>query len=324
MAPEPPATAAPRFGLIGLGRMGAPMAAAIRRAGLTLAVHDRVDAVTAEVAATTGAQPCSSVTELAAASDVVVTMLPTGAAVRSVVLGEAAGGHGAGVAAGLRPGGLVVDMSSSSPGETRSLGETLAAQGLALVDAPVSGGVERARSGRLAVLVGGDDVDVERAMPVFDAVGETVLRCGTLGCGHAAKALNNAVSSAGLIAAGEALLVGQRHGVAPEVLVDVLNASTGRNNATERKLRQFVLSRTFASGFELDLMVKDLRIALAMAVDAEVAPGLTAQSLIAAGGAQACLDPGADHTSVIQWLERQAGTELEGSAPDATSQPAVR
>lgn len=321
MAPEPPA-AVPRFGLIGLGRMGAPMAAAIRRAGLTLAVHDRVAAVTAEVAATTGAQPCASVAELAAASDVVVTMLPNGAAVRSVVLGD--GDEDRGVVAGLRPGGLVVDMSSSSPGETRSLGEALAAQGLALVDAPVSGGVERALGGRLAVLVGGDDADVARATPVFEAVGETVLRCGTIGCGHAAKALNNAVSSAGLIAAGEALLVGQRHGVAPEVLVDVLNASTGRNNATERKLRQFVLSRTFASGFELDLMVKDLRIALSMAVDAEVAPGLTAQTLIAAGGAQAGLDPGADHTSVIQWLERQAGTELEGSAPGTTSQPAVR
>lgn len=320
MAPEP-ATAAPRFGLIGLGRMGAPMAAAIRRAGLTLAVHDRVAAVTADVAATTGAQPCASVAELAAASDVVVTMLPNGAAVRSVVLGE---GEDRGVVADLATGGLVVDMSSSSPGETRSLGETLSARGLALVDAPVSGGVERAVSGRLAVMVGGDDADVARATPVFEAVGETVLRCGTLGCGHAAKALNNAVSSAGLIAAGEALLVGQRHGVAPDVLVDVLNASTGRNNATERKLRQFVLSRTFASGFELDLMVKDLRIALSMAVDAEVAPGLTAQSLIAAGGAQASLDPGADHTSVIQWLERQAGTELEGSAPGATSQPAVR
>lgn len=321
MAPEP-ATAAPRFGLIGLGRMGAPMAAAIRRAGLTLAVHDRVPAVTAQVAADTGAQACASVAELAAASDVVVTMLPNGAAVRSVVLGEGDGDRG--VAGELAPGGLVVDMSSSSPGETRSLGEELAAQGLALVDAPVSGGVERALSGRLAVMVGGEDADVARATPVFEAVGETVLRCGTLGCGHAAKALNNAVSSAGLIAAGEALLVGQRHGVAPEVLVDVLNASTGRNNATERKLRQFVLSRTFASGFELDLMVKDLRIALSMAVDAEVAPGLTAQTLVAAGGAQACLDPGADHTSVIQWLERQAGTELEGSAPDATSQPAVR
>ena len=321
MAPEP-ATAAPRFGLIGLGRMGAPMAAAICRAGLTLAVHDRVPAVTAEVAADTGAQACASVAELAAASDVVVTMLPNGAAVRSVVLGAGDGDRG--VAGELAAGGLVVDMSSSSPGETRSLGEALAAQGLALVDAPVSGGVERALSGRLAVMVGGEDADVVRATPVFEAVGETVLRCGSLGCGHAAKALNNAVSSAGLIAAGEALLVGQRHGVAPEVLVDVLNASTGRNNATERKLRQFVLSRTFASGFELDLMVKDLRIALAMAVDAEVAPGLTAQTLVAAGGAQACLDPGADHTSVIQWLERQAGTELEGSAPDATSRPAVR
>lgn len=321
MSSEPPATAAsvPRVGLIGLGRMGAPMAASIRRAGLTLAVHDRVAAVTDEVAAATGARPCASVAELASVSDVVVTMLPNGSAVRSVVLGEGDGG----VVAELAAGGLVVDMSSASPGETRALGATLAAQGVALVDAPVSGGVERARSGQLAVMVGGTDADVERALPIFEAVGETVLRCGALGCGHAAKALNNAVSSAGLIAAGEALLVGQRHGVAPEILVDVLNASTGRNNATERKLRQFVLSRTFASGFELDLMVKDLRIALSMAVDAEVAPGLTAQSLIAAGGAQACLDPGADHTSVIQWLERQAGTELEGSAPE-TSQPAVR
>ena len=115
-----------------------------------------------------------------------------------------------------------------------------------------------------------------------------------------------------------AVLVGQRHGVEPDVLVDVLNASSGRNNATERKLRQFVLSRTFASGFELDLMVKDLRIALAMAVDAQVPPGLTAQSLLAAGGAQAGLEAGADHTAVVRWLEQQSGSELhETAAPVA-------
>lgn len=317
MPPEQPGAASgPRFGLIGLGRMGAPMAACIRRAGIELAVHDRIGAVTEEVAATHGAHACASAAELAARSDVVITMLPNGAAVRSVLLGTDDGP--AGLLERLAPGSLVVDMSSVAPTETRALGERLAERGVGLVDAPVSGGVERAVSGRLAVMAGGEPAEIERARPVFDAVGETVLRCGGLGCGHAAKALNNAVSSAGLIAAGEALLVGQRHGVEPDVLVEVLNASSGRNNATERKLRQFVLSRTFASGFELDLMVKDLRIALAMAVDAHVPPGLTAQSLLAAGGAQAGLEAGADHTAVVRWLEQQSGTELhETTAPVA-------
>jgi 3-hydroxyisobutyrate dehydrogenase len=160
-------------------------------------------------------------------------------------------------------------------------------------------------------MVGGDKAVIGRCRPLFEAMGERIFETGISGSGHAMKALNNLVSAAGLIAAAEALLVGQRFGLAPSVMLDVLNASTGRNNSTENKFKQFVLSRTFDSGFTLDLMVKDLTTAVELARDTGT-PALfsaTCRELWAA--ARTILPKESDHTMVVRWFEQMTGTDLE-------------
>jgi 3-hydroxyisobutyrate dehydrogenase len=214
-----------------------------------------------------------------------------------------------GIAARLATGTLVIDMSSSAPTDTVSLAADLAARGLPLIDAPVSGGVRRAVDGTLAIMAGGAAEQVVRARPLFAAMGKALFPTGPIGSGHAMKALNNYVSAAGLVAASEALVVGGRFGLAPDTIIDVLNASTGRNNSTEVKMKQYVISESFASGFALALMAKDLRIAadLATHLDLDV-PQVQA---IAAMWEKArdALPPSADHTEIYRFLAGNGATK---------------
>jgi 3-hydroxyisobutyrate dehydrogenase len=256
-------TAAPRAGFVGLGNMGWPMARNLAAAGYDLLVHDADAAVQERFAREHG---CVAASHRAAFGDVgaVVTMLPTGRVVHDVLVGEG------GLAPALALGTVVVDMSSSDPPGTRELGTALAEQGIPLVDAPVSGGVPKAESGTLAIMIGGDDEGaIGRATPLLEVLGERLFRTGPLGSGHAMKALNNYVAAAGFTAASEALIVGHRFGLDPAVMVEVLNASTGRNFSTEYTMIHHVLPRTFATGFALGLLAKDVGIAadLADAVD---------------------------------------------------------
>jgi len=298
-----------RIGLVGLGNMGSPMAARIRAAGLELGVFDTRGDVVRAVAESCGAAAAGSLATLAARSEVVVTMLPDGAAVHRVVLGP-----GDRLLDGLAPGAVVVDMGSSSPTGTRALGAELSRHGIGMLDAPVSGGVRRAADGTLAVMVGGDPALVARCDPLFRAVGQQVFACGPLGSGHAMKALNNLVSATGLLAAAEALVVGRRFGLDPDRMLEVLNASTGRNHATEHKLAQFVLSRRFDAGFSLALMLKDLTTALDLARDTGTPAPLSAECRALWTQAAAALEPGADHTAIVRWLESIAGVTLDGVA----------
>jgi len=285
--------------------MGRPVAARLVGGGVRLAVFDvSADAVSAAVAR--GADAAPSLAELARRSEVVITLLPDGAAVRRVVLGTG----GDRLLDGLAPGAVLLDMGSSSPIGTRELGAVLAERGIAMLDAPVSGGVARAEIGRLAVMVGGVPETIAACRPLLDLVAEQVFVVGPLGCGHALKALNNLVSAAGLLAAGEALLVGQRFGLDPALMIDVLNASTGRNNATENKLKQFVLSRRFSSGFSLALMVKDLATALELADGTGTPAAFGAACRDLWTSARDALGAPADHTAIVRWLELQAGTTL--------------
>ena len=243
-----------RIGFIGLGMMGTPMAQCVAKAGFELFVSD-VDA--AKVTALGGvAKPLTS--DNAASLDALITMLPNSAIVEESLLGAAAW------ARRLPRGAVVLDMSSSEPERSRRLGATLAGLGLDYLDAPVSGGVGKAQTGKLAILVGGDAAVLERCRALLQTMGGSVLHIGAAGAGHAAKALNNYVSAAGLVATVEALQVGARFGIDPAVMTAVLNASSGRSNTSENKVKQFMLSGTYASGFALQLMNKDLKIAHAL------------------------------------------------------------
>ena len=303
-----------RIGFIGLGAMGEPMAARLAAAGFALTVHDADVGRTARVAESLGVAAARTPREAAAACDILVTMLPSSAIVGKVLDGPD------GALAGLAPGSLIVEMSSGVPDATRILAGKAAEQGIALIDAPVSGGVSRARTGELAIMAGGDAAAIDRAQPLLEAMGSSVIRTGAIGSAHAMKALNNLVSAGGFLIGIEALLIGQRFGLDPALMVDVLNVSTGMNNSTQKKFKQFVLSRKFDAGFGLDLMVKDLGIALGVA-DATATPAPFAglcKDLWA--GAQKVLGPGQDHTAMAKFSELVAGSTLgSGGEKDGRS-----
>jgi 3-hydroxyisobutyrate dehydrogenase len=209
---------------------------------------------------------------------------------------------------------VVVEMSSGQPSVTQQLAGELAGQGVAMVDAPVSGGVARARTGELAIMTGGDAEVLDRVDPLLRAMGTSIARVGPVGAGQAMKALNNLVSAGGYLIGIEALLMGQRFGLDPAKMVEVLNNGTGMNNSTQKKFRQFVLSRGFDSGFGLDLMVKDLTIALQLARETGTPAPFAALCRELWASAAGLLGPGQDHTAVAQLAERLAGTEL--SSPE--------
>ena len=246
----------------------------------------------------------ATLADLALSVDAVITMLPDGKIVREVLLGEA------GLAASLKSNTVVVDMSSSDPIGTRDLGAQLAERGIRLIDAPVSGGVKRAEDGSLATMVGGDAEIIGRTRALLEAMAKQIFLTGPLGSGHAMKALNNLVSAAGLWIAAEALFIGKQFGLAPDTMIDVLNASTGRNNSTENKFKQQILSRGFASGFSLGLMAKDLRIANDLAVATGSFAPLPQECAALWNDAARRLGGAADHTAVVQVLEQAAGQQL--------------
>lgn len=281
------------------------MAARLHGAGFDVTGFDADHAAAERFRAESGARICSSLAELGGTSNVLITMLPNGNVVREVIVE---------VIDCLDPGSLVVDMSSSSPTGTQQLGKLLAARSIELLDAPVSGGVPRAEAGTLAIMVGGEPHALERCRPLLAAMGGSIFSTGQLGSGHAMKALNNLASAAGLLVAAEALMIGRRFGLDPDVMVDVLNASSGRNNSTETKFKQQVFSRRFSSGFALHLMVKDLGTALDLADATDTPANFSARCRELWSAAQAELEPDADHTAVVQWLEKLAGTKLESGS----------
>jgi 3-hydroxyisobutyrate dehydrogenase len=227
--------------------MGEPMAANLARAGFVVQSYDAA-----------GKGNRKSVREAASGADALVTMLPDGNVVREAVL-EAL--------PALKAGAVVIDMSSSDPSATRALGTALSAKEILFIDAPVSGAVGKAKDGTLAIMVGGEAAALRKVEPVLRAMGTQIFHCGPLGAGHAVKALNNYLGAAGTIAGFEALLVAKAFGLEPQPMIEAINASTGKNSTTERKIPQQVLTGAFASGFKLALMAKDVGIAAGLARD---------------------------------------------------------
>jgi len=293
-------------GFIGVGNMGWPMAACLVKSGFTVHVNDSRREVANNFVQQIGGSAPDTLAQLAAASDTVVTMLPTSVIVERVLFGGDDN-----VFAGMKPGTVVIDMSSGVPSVTQQLAERVAALGGIMIDAPVSGGVPRARTGELAIMVGGDNAAIDKVMPILSAMGTSVLRTGGVGSGQAMKALNNLVSTGGFLIGIEALLIGQRFGLDPGVMTDVLNAATGMNNSTQKKFRQFVLSRKFDAGFTMGLLAKDLSIALQTARESGTAAPLSALVREMIVSAETMFGGSADHTEMAKWLERLAGEELK-------------
>lgn len=276
-------TVAPmKIGFVGLGQMGLVMAPHLMRDGWHVTGHDLV----APADLPDGLDFSAGLTDLAS-SDVIITMLPDGEVVTRVVDQL--------ITAGARA--LFIDMSSSHPDESRVLARRLSDHGLDFVDAPVSGGVARARTGDLTIMAGGTEAAFTRALPVLSCMGHAV-HLGPAGCGHAMKALNNYVSAAGLIASFQALATAIDSGIAPDRFLEVINGSTGRNNTTQVKIDRFVLNGGYDSGFALALMEKDVSIAASLLADAGYDGAVTGAVLAQLRDGLAALGDGADHTEM--------------------------
>lgn len=306
---------------VGLGRMGGPMARrhAARHETVVSDSDPRIAAALAAELGTVAVGPGQSLDGV----DTVVLMLPSSRVVESVLVEG-------GLLDLLAPGSLVIDMGSSEPASTRSLAERARTRGVGFVDAPVSGGVAKAETGELSIMMGGAPEDVERARPHVAPLGSTVLVVGKAGAGHAAKALNNLLSATSIAAAAEVLTVAAGFGIAPEVMVDVLNASTGRSQATEVKYPKHVLTGCYDSGFAMDLMLKDLRIAQALARGQEAVTPVIDAAFTAATQAFEALGGGPlDHTEVARHYESinrvslRAGGGLPGQGDGTTGDRSV-
>ncbi|MDG1969715.1 MAG: NAD(P)-dependent oxidoreductase [Paracoccaceae bacterium] len=276
-----------KVGIIGIGKMGRPMALRLAVEGHEVIAYD---------AAPGAAAGLEGVSEGALADVVacpaVITMLPNGGIVRSVANQ---------IAPMMAEGSVLIDMSSSYPFETLDLRKALP-DAISLIDAPVSGGVWRAEIGTLTIIVGGDAADLDLVTPMLEAMGK-VTRTGALGSGHAMKLLNNYLSAAGLAAACEAVTVGKAFGLDPDVMADVFNGSTGKNNATEVKLKQHVNSEAYGTGFSMGLMAKDLALGARLTGDLGLeADGLMAMKDLFAKGVEA-FGGDADHTEIAKLLK---------------------
>jgi 3-hydroxyisobutyrate dehydrogenase len=244
-----------KVALIGAGNMGKPMAANLVKGGHQVYLFDADPSRAAAAAADIGAAPLSHLRE-AAVAEIIVTMLPDGHVVRAVALGDG------GIASFAKPGTIMIDMSSSQPLLTRDTGAALALKDIVLIDAPVSGGVAKALTGTLTIMIGSDNATaLAKAKPVLNCMGTTFFEVGGLGAGHAAKALNNVVAAANYAVLAEALLAAERYGIEPDMFVDIVSASTGQSFLSSVVMKNFVLTKKFNTGFSVGLLAKDAAIA---------------------------------------------------------------
>jgi len=294
-----------RIGFIGLGVMGTPMAGHLAAAGYSLTVFD-VDGSKAErlKAAHPTVKLAGSPREVAAASEIVITMLPSGEYVRDVALGPR------GLVEGFGSEGLLVDTSSSEPAITVETAEALRERGIDMVDAPVSGAEWGARRAELVFMAGGHPASIARIRPLLDVMGKKVFHLGPIGMGHMMKSLNNLVTAMTLLATSEALALGTKLGLDPELMTDVLNLSTGMSWISQTHIKQRITSRTFDDPFKLELMVKDLRIAMELAESAGVPMPFSAFGRELWRRAEAAAQPDASVSELVRWVERSTGVEI--------------
>lgn len=295
----------PTIGFIGLGIMGRPMARNLLKAGYRIVVRDVVPAAVAEIVAA-GATEAATPREVAASTDVLITMLPDSPDVEQVYLGPD------GAFEALRPGWLAIDMSSIAPSTSTLLHERASAAGADTLDAPVSGGDKGAIAGTLSIMVGGSDEAFARGRPILEAMGKTIVHVGPDGAGQVVKAANQVVVALVIGAVSEGLLLAAKAGADPDRVVEVLQGGLASTRVLEMR-RENMLNGSFEPGFRIRLHIKDLKNAMALAREAGVVLPLTAlveqemQALRLAGRSEL------DHSSLITYLEDMAGFTVASS-----------
>ena len=288
-----------KIGFIGLGNMGTPIALRLNNGQNFLYVYDADGKGKFPEGDFKNIMFCKDLEEVAKNSDILFTCLPDIKDLRSVLLGK----NRNGAVFYMGTGSLCVDLGSSDPLGTVELEKRVRMLGIDMLDAPISGGVKSAKTGELTIMVGGSEACFERVKPFLQLFGKKIAHVGKVGSGQALKCLNNLCSATGLLIVSECLLVAQKFGIDPRVFVEVVNASTGRNNSTENKLKQFILSGSFDSGFSLSLMNKDLNSALKLEKKMGKSFPLSMASIDSWEQAERLLKQEADHTEIIRCLE---------------------
>ena len=293
------------IGFIGLGIMGTPMAGHLARAGYPMTIHDinraRADALAAQFPEVIIAD---SPDVVGAGSDVVITMLPSGAYVREAALGDR------GLIHGLKPGSLLLDTSSCEPWLTVETAAALAAREIAMVDAPVSGAEAGARAAELVFMAGGAPEALERVLPLLEVLGKRVFHLGPVGAGHAMKCINNTITAMTFLATSEGLVLGKKFGLDPDVMTDVLNHSTGMSWISQTHIKQRIISRKFDDPFKLELMMKDIGIAMHLAGDLDLSLPLCSRGQELWNRASQHAAKGSSVSQLVRWVEQATGVEI--------------
>lgn len=285
--------------------MGNPMAAHVARAGFELTVYDINQEVSEKFVAQHGGRVAASLVELGRSVEAVVTMLPTDKIVNSVILGEG------GVASTLANGSIVIDMSTSDPVATQTLAAALKPRGIAVIDAPVMGGVVFARDATLDIMVAGDAAAIERATPVLKSMGRSLTPCGSVGSAHALKALGNYINACAMINVVEAMTIGKKFGLDAQFMADaLLPMINGRQHPLEKKVIPQILTRKFATGMAMGLITKDLGITVNMAKALEAFAPLAECTLAQWAKAVEQFGGQPDQTEVAKLWEQESGVTL--------------
>jgi len=291
------------IGFIGLGNMGAPMAGRLQDAGYALVVHDARAAAAAAFVAR-GARAVDTPAAVASAARTIITIVPSSREVRAVFEGPQ------GLLSSLASGALCIEMTTADPSATRELVPKVEARGAHLIDAPVSGGVRGATEGTLAIMVGGPEALLDRARPILERMGRNVFHAGPIGSGHAIKLVNNVCSGGILALTIEAVAVAAKAGLDPQRAVEIIQASSGRSNASDYKFPKFILNGAFDAGFAIRLMLKDVdgyaRLAQESGVPSLMGRAVTEIYRMAVARGMGELD----HTAVARLIEEWAGIEL--------------
>jgi 3-hydroxyisobutyrate dehydrogenase-like beta-hydroxyacid dehydrogenase len=291
-------------GFIGLGNMGRPMALNLMKQGFPLVVHD-IDPAKVEPLRARGAVVADSPERVAAATDRTISMVETTAQAEAVIAGER------GIIRSAGAGHIVISMGTIDPFVARRLGDTLAARGVAMLDAPVSGGTERAETGELSIIAGGAPETFEACRGLFKAMGTQIFHVGGLGQGLAMKLVNNLLVQVNLVAVAEALVMGVKAGLDPRTIYDVVRVSTGTSSAFERRVPK-ILARDFTPGGTIDVYYKDQELATAFAKELGVPVLLANVSQQVYQMARAAGLAKLDGTAIIQVLEKLAGVRVSG------------
>jgi 3-hydroxyisobutyrate dehydrogenase len=293
-----------RVAFLGLGAIGRPMARHLAPPRSTLTVWNRTAAKASAFAAETGASVAPTPREAAATADVTITCLPSSREVEALLDGSD------GLLAGMKRGTMLVDCTSGDPATSTRIAARLHDAGISFLDAPVSGGVSGAERAALTVMVGGDPALLDRVRPVLSAFGSNIVHCGGVGAGHALKSVNNAMLAVHLWSLAEGLAALTKAGVSPKLALDVINASSGRSNASQNLFPERVLSRAFPRTFRVALLDKDVGIAAGVAREQKVASPMLQLAAELFRAAHAELGEEADHVEAVKIIERWAGVEI--------------